>query len=373
MNKTYKFRIYPSKAQSKSLENNLEQCRLVYNMILAYRKDKWETEHKSISVYDSMKLLPQMKNEIESLGEVYAQVLQEVCIRVDLAYQGFFRRIKAKDCKIGYPRFKGKGRYDSFTYPQSGFGIIDGKLHLAKIGDITIKQHRPIEGKVKTCTIRRTATGKWFVSFACILDDQESIGILEPVVGIDMGLESFATLSDGRKIENPRFFKTDQKALAKAQRKLSKCEKGSPDRAKARKVVAHIHERIANRRNDFCHQQSRKIVNQFNVIVFEDLSINEMMSKGYRSMHRSIADVGWGQFLDFLNYKAAEAGKQAIKVNPAYTSQTCSQCGNRHKLELSDRTYHCPICGSEIDMDLNASLNILGLGMQSLAIGLDDP
>lgn len=373
MNKAYKFRLYPSKAQVKVLNQTLEQCRWVYNQILAYRKDSWEKEQKSISHFDTIKLLPDMKIEVPELKQVYSQTLQEVCKRVDLAYQAFFRRVKSKDSKAGYPRFKGYGRYDSFTYPQSGFEIIDGKLHLSKIGDIPIKQHRLIIGTIKTCTVRRTSTGKWFACFSCILPEPEKVTALEPAVGIDMGLESFATLSDGSKIENPRFFKTDQKALAKSQRKLSKQEKGTLERAKARKVVAHIHERIANRRNDFCHQQSRKIVNQFNTIAFEDLSINDMLKDGYRVMNRNIADVAWGQFLDFLTYKAEEAGKQAVKVNPAYTSQTCSQCGNRHKLELSDRTYRCPNCGLEMDRDLNAALNILGLGTQSSANSPDAP
>ena len=373
MIKTYKFRLYPSNAQKVLLENTIEQCRIVYNNILAYRKDMWENEHKSLTAFDTIKLLPEMKEEIPTLRQVYSQILQNVCQRVNFAYQGFFRRVKAKDGKAGFPRFKGKYRYDSFTYPQSGFEINKSKLHLSKIGNITIKQHRPIEGIIKTCTIRRTATGKWFACFSCILEDKEPVKDMLPAIGIDMGLERFATLSNVEKIENPHFFKADQKVIAKAQRKLSKCEKGTKERAKARRALAHAYEKVVNRRNNFCHQESRKIVNQFNTIVFEDLSINEMLSDGYRATNRAIGDVAWGQFLNFLTYKAEGANKYAIKVNPAYTSQTCSNCGNRHKIELSDRNYHCPSCGFEMDRDLNASINILGLGIQSLANSLDAP
>uniref|UniRef100_A0A6H1ZB87 Putative transposase n=1 Tax=viral metagenome TaxID=1070528 RepID=A0A6H1ZB87_9ZZZZ len=194
---------------------------------------------------------------------------------------------------------------------------------------------------------------------------------VEPAIGIDMGLKHFATFSDGQRIENPRFFKHEQKNLAKAQRKLSKQEKASKLRAKACKVVARVHERISWKRENFAHQEARKIVNRFNTIAVEDLSINDMKKDNFRCINRSIGDVAWRQFLDFIKQKAEWAGARCVEINPAYTSQICSACGNRHKLKLSQRIYHCPVCDLSMDRDQNAAINILGLGLQSLGSAVE--
>jgi putative transposase len=184
-------------------------------------------------------------------------------------------------------------------------------------------------------------------------------------VGIDVGLKAFATLSNGQEIANPRFFRQEEKALAKAQRRLSKAEKGTPERRERRKIVARVHERIAWRRDDFAHQHSRRIVNAFDLIAVEDLSVNRMTHN--HCLAKSIHDAAWSQFAALIAYKAAWAGRQYVAVNPAYTSQDCSQCGHRQKLSLSDRIYSCPCCGSVLDRDYNASLNILRVGQHSLA------
>ena len=249
---------------STLLEQTLEICRWVYNDTLALRKNAWEQEQRSISLYETNKILTEWKKERPDLNQVYSQVLQNVQMRVDLAFKAFFRRVKAGE-NPGYPGFKGKGRYDSFTYPQSGFKLEGDHLHLSKIGDVKIVLHRHIEGTIKTLTIRRSSTGKWYACFS-VEYDPSPLPQKETAVGIDLGIESFATLSNGEKIENPRFFRTDEKALAKAQRRLSKAEKGTPDRKKARKIVAHVHERIANRRLNFAHQTSRKVVDRFGTI-----------------------------------------------------------------------------------------------------------
>ena len=254
---------------STLLEQTLEICRWVYNDTLALRKNAWEQEQRSISLYETNKILTEWKKERPDLNQVYSQVLQNVQMRVDLAFKAFFRRVKAGE-NPGYPGFKGKGRYDSITYKQSGFKLEGDHLHLSKIGDVKILLHRPIEGTIKTLTIRRSTTGKWYACFS-VEYDPSPLPQKETAVGIDLGLESFATLSNGEKIENPRFFRTDEKALAKAQRRLSKAEKGTPERKKARKIVAHVHERIANRRLNFAHQTSRKVVDRFGTIAFEDL------------------------------------------------------------------------------------------------------
>ncbi|MGB4478189.1 MAG: transposase [Candidatus Methanoculleus thermohydrogenotrophicum] len=242
--------------------------------------------------------MTQWKKERPELNRVYSQVLQNVQMRVDLAFKSFLRRVKAGE-NPGYPRFKGKGRYDSFTDPQSGFKLDGDRLHLSKIGDVKIILHRPIEGNIKTLTIRRTATEKWYACFS-VEYDPTPVPQKGTVVGVDVGLESFATLSNGEKIENPRFFRTDEKALAKAQRKLSITEKETPERKKARKVVARIHERIANRRLDFAHQTSRMMVDRFGTIVFENLKITNMQKKhcrcGLESVHhdhREQSGRGW--------------------------------------------------------------------------------
>ena len=361
MRRTYRYRIYPTKSQMTLLERTLEICRLVYNDTLALRKDAWEQEQRSISLYETNKILTQWKRERPELKEVYAQVLQNVQVRVDLAFKSFFRRVKAGK-KPGYPRFKGKGRYDSFTYPQYGFKLDRDRLHLSKIGDVRVVLHRPIEGTIKTLTIRRSSTGKWYACFS-VEYNPTSAPQKESVVGIDVGLESFATLSNGEKIENPRFFRTDEKALAKAQRRFSKAEKGTPEQKKARKIVARIHERIANRRLNFAHQTSRKVVDRFGTIVFEDLDIQNMQKNHH--LAKSIADVAWNMFIRITESKAEDAGSRVVLVNPRNTSQMCSRCGMIVAKTLSDRAHSCPQCGLVMDRDQNAAINIMRLGLQS--------
>jgi putative transposase len=366
MRKTFKYRLFPTHKQTTSLEQTLDGCCWFYNHLLEQRKNAWETEKKSLSRYDQSNCLKSLKQEQPFLNGIYSQVLQNVSMRIDLAFRAFFRRIKAGGEKPGYPRFRSKFRYDSFTYPQSGFKLLKNVVQLSKIGGVKIKLHRPTEGTIKTCTIRRTPTGKWYVSLACDIEHKPVEKPIEPAIGIDMGLESFATLSNSEQIENPRFFRKEEKSLAKAQHKLSAQEKATKARAKSRKIVARIHERIGWKRENFAHQESRKLVNRFNTIVVEDLSINDMQKNNFHCINKSIGDAAWRMFLNFLSYKAAEAGKKCIKINPAYTSQACSRCGNRHKLELSDRVYHCPICALRLGRDHNAAINILALGLQSV-------
>jgi len=343
------------------MEQALEICRWVYNETLALRKNTWEQEQCSLSLYETNKILTHWKQERPELKQVFSQVLQNCQVRVDLAFKAFFRRVRAGD-DPGYPRFKGGGRYDSFTYPQYGFKLDGERLHLSKIGNLQVVLHRPIEGRIKTCTIRRSSTGKWYACFSVEYESSPAPQ-KETAVGIDVGLESFATLSNGEKIENPRFFRTDEKALAKAQRRLSKAEKGSPERKKARKIVARIHERIANRRLNFAHQVSRQLVNRFGTIAFEDLNITTMQKNHH--LAKSIADVAWNLFITITESKAEDAGSRVILVNPRNTSQMCSRCGMIVAKTLSDRIHSCPHCGLVMDRDQNAAINIMRLGLQS--------
>ena len=365
MKRTYRYRLFPTKKQITILSKILNECCWLYNHFLEERKNSWEQKKKSLNYHSQAVSIPTLKKERPSLVNVYSQVLQNVAIRIDLAFKAFFRRVKAGE-NPGYPRFRGIGWYDSFTYPQTGFKITKQGLNLSKVGTIKIKLHRSIKGTIKTCTIRKQA-GKWYVCFSCEVNSKP-LKKSKETIGIDVGLTSFATFSDGSKIDNPRFFRKDEKDLTKAQRKLSKQTKGFPERKRAKRVVAHIHERIANRRNNFCHQEARKIVNRFGIICIEDLNINRMRENNFRSINRSISDVAWGMFAQYLSYKAESADRILVRINPAFTSQDCSRCGYRQVKKLSDRIHHCSYCGLKIDRDYNSALNILRLGTQSLGI-----
>jgi len=331
--------------------------------LLDNRKTAYEQEGKSLSCYGQQATYPMLKEQRPSLNTVHSQVLQNVAVRVDLGMKAFFRRLKAGE-KPGYPRFKGYGRYESFCYPQSGFSIThDDRVSLSKIGAVKMVYHRPVRGSLKTATVHRSSTGKWYITFSCECDP-ERLTPTDTQVGIDVGLKTFATLSSAEEIENPRFFRKEEKALKCVQRKHSKLSKGTPERRKHRKVVARVHERTKFKRDNFTHQQSRQIIDCFGVVCVEDLNVNRMLH--HHCLAKSISDAAWSAFFSQLSCKAEEAGRQFIKVNPAYTSQTCNACGHRQKMPLSERIFDCPCCYAHVDRDLNASRNILRLGLESL-------
>lgn len=365
MRKAYNYRISPTKGQQRILTALLEECRFVYNQTLAMRREAWEQRQESLGLYATQALLPAWKADRPSLKLVHSQVLQNVQVRVDLAFKAFFRRVKSSEQEVGYPRFKGKGRYDSITYPQYGNGVRleESTLILSKIGSIKVILHRPSDGQIKTATIRRSASGKWFVSFSVEIEPKP-LAPSEAAIGVDVGLSSFATLSNGEKIANPRFFRVEEHELKKAQRKLSKAEKGTQERAKRRKVVSRVHERIANRRNNFAHQESRKLINRFGVLAFEDLNTNGMRKN--HCLAKSIADAAWNQFVLVTTSKAEEAGRRVVRIDPRNTSKRCSRCGQVVEKDLSVRVHSCPVCGLVMDRDENAAINILALGLQCL-------
>jgi putative transposase len=367
MRKTFKYRLYPTSAQRTALEKQLDCCRWVYNKALETRRDTWQNEGKGLSCYDTVKMLPEWKEAEPWLKQGHAQAMQEALQRLDLAFQAFFRRVKNGE-NPGYPRFRGHDRYDSFTYPQEkgNWRFLDnGRVRLSKIGHVKIKLHRPIVGTAKTLTIRRDSLGNWYACFSCEFTP-EPLPPVPAVVGVDMGLESFATLSTGEKIENPRFFRHDEKALAKAQRRLSKAEKGTPEYRKHKRVVQHVHERVANRRRDFAHKLSRQLVNGYQFIAFENLDIQEMQAKGWHGLNKSIGDAAWNQLIQYTTHKAEWAGRRVVTVDPRNTSKMCSGCGALVDKDLSVRVHSCPHCGLELDRDHNAALNILGRGLASV-------
>jgi putative transposase len=349
----------------------------VYNSLLNERKHDYELLGTSLSRYDQQKHFPVWSKEFPEIKGVFSQVLQNVAVRLDIAFKAFFRRVQAGETP-GFPRFKGEG-YDSFTYPQDGFKIYEQAVYLSKIGIVTAVLHRPIEGKVKTCTVRRQA-GKWFVCFAVEVETQP-LPRSEEAIGIDVGLHEFAALSTGEMIANPRFLRKEEKALAKAQRKLARQKRGSKERQKAKKVVARVHERIRNRRHDFVHQTARRLVNRFGLIAVEKLNVknlsrrpapkqdaetNAYLPNGASQkagLNKSIGDAAWGLFRNVLANKAESAGRRLAEVNPAWTSQECSRCGTRIKKTLKERVHFCPNCGLSLDRDTNAALNILKNGM----------
>ncbi len=375
----FQYRLYPTPAQATAMQATLDGCRWLYNRLLEERKLAWEDTETSVRLYDQVNRIPALRGERSALAGVHSQVLQNVAARIDLACAAFFRRVEAGE-KPGFPRFRGYGRYDSFCYPQAGRKggyYIDGdgpkaRVFLSKIGHVKAVIHRPLEGTVKTCCVKRTSTGKWYAAFSCEVEDKP-LPATDSAVGIDVGLASFAAMSDGVEVANPRFFRRDEKALAKAQRRLAKepkpakGERATPERRRRRTVVARVHERIVNRRKDFAHQESRKVVNAHDTIAVEDLSVNRMVHN--HCLAKSISDAAWSLFTSCLSYKAASAGRRYVEVNPAYTSQTCSGCGHRQKMPLADRVYRCPCCHLDLSRDVNAARNIRALGLQGIGEG----
>lgn len=360
MIKSFQFRIYPNKNQTVKLIGTINTCRHLYNDSLAERKHQAEINRiyqdlqvfpwgkpEWINYYDQAADLTQNKTEYQK--EVYSQVLQNVLKRVEKSFKNFFRG-------AGYPRFQGRNRYDSFTYPQKGFEFTDdGKLKLSKIGEVRIFKHREIEGQIKTCTIKRDVDN-WYVSFSCEVEPQQ-IKKTNKSIGIDVGLKSLITDSDGNHTAPEQYYRHAEKRLSKAQRQLSRKRKGSKNRNKQRTKVAKIHRHIRNQRKDFNHKLSRTFVNTYDHMVFEKLQITNMVKNHH--LAKSITDAGWGQLIQFVKYKAECAGKVMTLIDPKNTSQMCSGCGNIVKKSLSVRIHNCPDCGLTIDRDHNAAINIL--------------
>ncbi len=360
MRKTYKFRLYPNKEQRRIFEQTLQTCRILYNSLLAERRDTYKKTGQSPSYYEQKRSLIERKANNSYIRQVQSQVLQDVALRLERTFQNLFQRIE-KGQKAGYPRFKGLNRYDSFTYPQYGNGAIlrEGRLVLSKIGDVRIFQHRPIlpNATVKTCTIRRDID-KWYACFNIEVDDTvKSQGHRAARVGMDLGLDSLVTLSNGEKVQTPKFLRRMEKKLSREQRKLSRKKKCSKNRVKQTVRVAKVHCKVRLQRSDFNHKISRMLVNRFGMIVFEKLRIQGMV-KNHR-LAKSIEDAGWSQLQAFTSYKAAEAGAVVRFVDPYGTTANCSRCGFHIPKRLSERVHECRNCGLVLDRDWNAAVNIL--------------
>ena len=276
--RTFKYRLYPNHQQRNRLEATLDVCRELYNAGLQERREAWSSHRQGIGYVQQANQLRDIKSFRDDVRAVHSQVLQDVLRRLDKTFQAFFLRCKRGQVP-GFPRFRSKNRYDSFTYPQAGFKL-NGRLSLSKIGDLKIKLHRPIKGQMKTLTVKRE-NGMWYACFSCLVEP-EPLPTRDRAVGIDVGLNSFAVLSDGTEIANPGYFRKMQKRLRRAQRRVARRKKLSKRWKKAVRIVAKIHRKVFNQRNDFQHKLSRQIINEFGTIVVEDLNVSGL-SRGMLS------------------------------------------------------------------------------------------
>jgi putative transposase len=312
--------------------------------------------------------LPAIKEVRPEYHDINAQVLQGVLHRLDKAFQAFFRRVQAGE-KPGYPRFQGRNRYNSFTYPQVGVhggAMADSQtLSLAKIGRIPFRRHRPLEGTPKTVTIIREADG-WYACISCAEVPIQPLPLTNRETGIDVGLKVFLITAQGEIVENPRHYRRVERELKKAQRRVSRRKKGSTRRKKAVQLLARKHQNVKRQRRDFHHKTALLLVRGYDVMYLEDLQVANLV----RNVHlaKSISDAGWAQFRTILCGKAACAGRRVVAVPPAYTSQDCSGCGERVEKSLSVRTHVCPCCGLILDRDENAARNIQGVGQALQAL-----
>lgn len=360
MIRAFKYSIKPTKIQTGIICNQFELCRELYNTALEHRIASFKAG-KPVFYHDQQNELPEIKKQFPEFKKVNSQVLQNIVRRLDIAFQNFFRRVKNGETP-GFPRFKGSDRFHSITYPQFGFKIKGNRIKLHGIGNVKIKIHRDITGcKIKTCTIKKSGN-KWF----CILVVETNEIIPQkknPIntVGIDLGIETFATLSNGDKIIIPERISITEGKIKDAQRKYSLAKTKNN-----KNKITNLYRKITDQKHDFLHKESKKLVDKFDMISYENLNISAMISSPENIFNKGISDSCWGKFIYMLKYKAESAGTYAIAVNPKYTSQKCSNCEALVKKGIKERFHNCHICGLYIHRDLNASYNVLKLGTNLL-------
>ena len=359
--KAMKYRLFPNATQEKALDSTLYLCRTLYNAALEERRTAYRKCGVSVSFYEQKRALTEIKADSPEYKGIHSQVLQDVIERLDKAFKGFFRRVKTKQT-AGYPRFKGRFHYDSFTYPQAGkTGAMplpdSGKVYLSKIGNVRCKYHRPLEGTVKTATVKREGD-KWFIVFTCEVDTFP-LPATGDVVGIDLGTNpNFLITSDGEFVKAPRHFKKAERKIGLLQRSAAKKKRGSRRQKELKRQIASEHRRVANRRRDFHHKTARALVNRHDAVFHEDLNI---ISLARTRTAKGVLDASWATFINILSLKAANAGRTVLGVDPKYTSQDCSDCGHRQKVKIG-HAYVCANCGMDMHRDVNAALNILNRG-----------
>jgi putative transposase len=367
---TYQFRAYPNTGHKEFIAQHFGCTRKVYNHFLGKHEQDYKDSQKPWNFYEYKRELPVLKEQFPFLKDVNSQSLQAAVQNLDKAYKSFFAR-RAK-----HPRFKSKHHRQSFCVPQNTKVDFErGLVFIPKLKTgIRCKFHRRFEGTIKQTTLTKTQNGEYYISIT--VEEPDTVQKMQhtldeaKAVGIDVGLLSFLTLSDGTKVDNPRWFKQSEKKLARVQRKLSKRIKGSKNRNKQRLKVAKQHQKVSNQRKDFQHKLSRKIVDdsQVSMIFVEDLNVRGMLKN--RKLAKHISSVAWGQFLRFLEYKAHRAGKFFGKIGRFEpSSKMCHVCGHiNHDLDLSERTWQCPHCLSVLDRDINAAINIRDIGLHTAGI-----
>lgn len=362
--RSFRYRLCPTRTQVALMQGTLDRCRELYNAGLEERRTAYRRAGVTLHYADQSAQLPAIKEARPEYAAIGSQVLQDVLERLERAYRSFFRRVKAGQV-AGYPRFKGRDRYDSFTFKQAGWKLTDGRLRLQGIGALKVRWSREIAGTVKTVTIRRDGE-QWHVCFSCELETPDPAPGDRPAVGIDVGLEAFATLSTGERIENPRFFRKGEAVLVQRQQALSRKQRGSNRRQKAKRLVQSAHRKVRAQRLDFHHKQAGALVARFGRIAVEDLRVANMVRN--HALAKSISDAGWAQFVGVLSSKAEWAGTPVIAVNPAGTSQTCPECGQIKVKTLGERWHSCD-CGCSLQRDHAAALIILARAGQARRAG----
>jgi putative transposase len=366
MNRTFKYRLLGNKDIFNKAEEWLYLCRSLYNIGLQQRMMIYKQGHRYITCYNQMNQLPELKSEFTEYKKVSAQTLQEVLERLDRTYKSFFGRIKRGE-KAGFPRFKGESRYNSFTLKKSGWQLNGRYLIVKNLGKFKLRLSRPMEGNIKTISIKRETTGKWYVYFCCGDIPIVDLPKTDKVIGIDVGVKSYLIDSMGSKVENPKFLKSASCKLRVKQRKLSRAKKGSGRRKDTKLQVSKCHEKVRNQRGDFLHKLANQYIKGYDIIYIENLQVRNMIKN--HKLARDIKDCSWGLFFTFLSYKAEEAGRKVVRINPKNTSKTCSNCGEINQdLTLNDRQWVCKSCGVLHDRDYNAAKNIKRVGQTQQAL-----
>ena len=363
MRKTFKYRLLGSKEAFIKADKWLYLCQQLYNSALAQKIILHKYNKTQISCYDQQKQLTELKREFIEYSEIYNHTLQDVFIRLDKSYKSIFKRIKNGERHVGFPRFKNMSRYSSFTILKPNLKLEGKYLSIRNVGKLKIRLSRPIEGDIKTATIRKEQTGKWYVSFSCDNTPEHKLKPSDKSVGIDVGLKSFCVDSNNNQFNNTKYLHRSEKLLRTQQRKLRRRIEGSNRRDRTRLQIAKTHDNITNQRNDFLHKTTNYYIHNYGKIYIENLNIQGMVRNHH--LAKSISDSSWGKFFEFLKYKAAEAGtREIIKIDRFEpSSKTCSNCGLiNDNLKLSDRTWVCLGCGTVHDRDFNAAKNIKRVG-----------